>query len=195
MSGSDAAASAAAAAQGEQEFDQQLFALGGFAFIALITVIVILFLGVTNVSRGSASFQLSINNSIAEIQALLPPTFAVANSVLNTFENLTTDIYNGLTFAVVEGTQAVLNTILAIGGTIVETIGTSAKILVSSLETIGSEVLVFFQNVFSPIVPMVQQIGDTIILFSALVLSMYSPILSFVAALIRAIERVGSIFT
>ena len=116
-------------AEQEQEFDQQLFSLAGFAFIGLITIIIVLYFGVANLTSASGTFQRSIINNVAQIQALLPPTFAVANTVLNTFENLATDLFNSLTFAVVQGSQAVLNVILAVGGTIVETIQTSAKVL------------------------------------------------------------------
>src|SRR5580698_9607404 len=138
--------------EGELAFDKQLFALAGFALIGLILIIVVFFLALSNSSVIQASFETSVNNSIAEIQALLPPTFRIANTVLTTFENLATNIFNGLTVAVISGTQAVLNVILSVGGTLVETIETTLKLVFDELNNIGSQVIVFFQNVFTPVV-------------------------------------------
>jgi len=60
-------------------------------------------------------------------------------------------VLNGVTFAIVQGTQAVLNTILVVGGTIVETIQTSVKLLIDYLNDVGTQTQQFFQ-VTKPIV-------------------------------------------
>lgn len=178
----------------EIEFDKQLFALAGFALISLILVIIVIFVGLKNSNVIQASFERSVNNTIAEIQALMPPAFRIANSVLTTFENLATNVFNGVTFAVVQGAQAVINVILTIGGTLLETIQTSLKLILDQLGDIGSQVLVFFENVFTPVVNFVERSGETITLFLGLVYAIFSPILTFINAIIRAIDRIGSIF-
>jgi len=182
-------------AEKEIDFDKQLFALAGFALITLIAFIVLLFIGLKNSSIVQATFEQNVNNRIAAIQALLPPTFRIAQGVLTTFENLATNIFNGITFAVVQGAQAVLNVILSIGGILLETIQTSLKTILDQLNDIGAQVLVFFENVFGPVVDFVQRSGETIILFLGLVYAIFSPILTFIAAIFRAIQRIGTIFT
>lgn len=182
-------------AEKEIEFDKQLFALAGFALITLILFIVVLFVGLRNVGTLQASFERDVNFNIAQIQGLLPPTFRIAESVLTTFQNLATNVFNGITFAVIQGGQAVINVILSIGGTLIETIQTSLKTILDQLNDIGSQVLVFFQNFFGPVVDFVQRSGETVILFLGLVYAIFSPILTFISAIFRAIQRIGSIFT
>lgn len=182
-------------AEKEIEFDKQLFALAAFVLLTLIGLIIVLFVGLKNVTFAQTTFEVDVNNRIAAIQALLPPTFRIASSVLTTFENLATNILDGVTFAVIQGAQAVINVILSLGGLLLETIQTSLKTLLDQLNDIGAQVLVFFENVFTPVVTFVQQSGETLTLFLGLTFSIYSPILTFIAAIFRAIQRIGSVFT
>lgn len=182
------------AGEQEFEFDKQLFALGGFTLIALIALLIFFFIGVSNVTVNQASFERDITNSITEIQALLPSTMRVAESVLNTFINVGTSVTNGILFSVVEGTKAVINAILAVGGTIVETIQSSTKIIVAQLNDVGSGAQQFFNSILGPVVDFVERAGQNIILRCLLLFTIYSPILSFIAAIFRAIQRIGSIF-
>lgn len=181
-------------AEQELEFDKQLFALAGFTLIALIALLVFFFVGVNNVTISQDTFKRQINNDIAEIQALLPSTMRIANGVLTTFINVGTTVTDGIIFAIVQGTQAVMNTILAVGNTMVETIQTSAKLLLELLNYVGSNAQQFFDATIGPIVDFVGRAGQNIILRTYLVYTIYSPILTFLAAIFRAIQRIGSIF-
>ena len=118
----------------------------------------------------------------------------IANGVLNTFINTGTTIVNSITFIVVEGTKAVLNVILAVGGAIVETIQTGAKIILNALNSVGSEVQQFFTAILSPQAEVVARAGQNIIDRCQLLFTIYSPILQFIDTIFRAIQRIGSVF-
>jgi hypothetical protein len=181
-------------AEKELEFDKQLFALAGFTLIALIALLIFFFVGVNNVTLAQDSFKREINNDIAEIQALLPSTLRIANGVVTTFINVGTTVTDSILFAIVEGTQAVMNAILAVGNTMLETIQTSAKLLNEMLNYVGSNAQQFFSAIIGPIVDFAERAGQNIILRTYLVYTIYSPILTFLAAIFRAIQRIGSIF-
>ena len=176
------------------EFDNQLFAIGGFALVALILIIFVFYVGVGNFTQINTRFQLLVDTQISAIQALLPPTLRASNKILNTLVSLGTNTYDVITTTIVQGSQAVLNVILAVGGTLIETITTFTKTLLEQLQAIGSTVQTFFENVFDPIVLFAQHSGDTIILFIALIAGILSPMLSFIGAIFRAIQRIGHVF-
>jgi phage-related protein len=193
--GDDSAKAAKAAATNELEFDQQLFAVSGFALIALIGVLVFLLVGLAKINVAVASFQRDVQNEITLISGLVQPAFKAANSILSTFESLATDIYNSIIYVVVHGTQAILNVVIAVGNAALTVIGTGTATLKSHLEDIGGELLPFFQNVFGPILQFVTRAGDLIVDVLIALYNVFSPFLTFIKDIINAINRIGTIFT
>jgi len=179
----------------EIEFDNQLFALSAFVLISLILLIILLFTGVANIGDIGVVFRNQINNGVAEIQALLPPALRAANKVLNTMTSLATNVLNSVVYAIVQGSIACLNVILAVGGTMVETLVTSAQTLTGQLQDIGAGAQVFFKTTFDPLVTFVANAGDTIILFIGFIAATLSPLLTVIGAIFRAIGRIGTLFT
>src|ERR1700722_17973011 len=93
----------------ELDWDNQLFAVASFAFLALMGIIIVAFVGVIGLNVANYQFQFSVNNQIAEIQALLPPTQKTAERVLNTLVSLGTNIFNTFTYTITQGVQAIVN--------------------------------------------------------------------------------------
>lgn len=181
-------------AQEEEDFDQQLFSIGIIALVALVGVIVVFAIGVSTITNASAKFQRAVNQDILLIQQVMPPAFTAANRILNGVESFATQTFNAATYGIVEGAQAVINVILSIGQSALETIQTGFKTLLDQLGEIGTTSMQFFENMFAPVVSLAQEALQVMTYFLEFVYTLFSPILVSLAAIFRAIARIGSIF-
>jgi hypothetical protein len=162
----------------ELDWDNQLFAVASFAFLALMGIIIVAFVGTIGLNSANYAFQFSVNNQIAAIQALLPPTQKSAERAINTLVSLGNNLFDTFEYLISQGLQSVLNVLVAVGGSLLETIDTFQ----------------LFEDVFTPITNLVVQGGDSIILMISLVTTILTPTLQFIGSVISAIARVGSIF-
>jgi hypothetical protein len=178
----------------ELDWDNQLFAVASFAFLALMGIIIVAFVGTIGLNSANYAFQFSVNNQIAAIQALLPPTQKSAERAINTLVSLGNNLFDTFEYLISQGLQSVLNVLVAVGGSLLETIDTSADFLTDLLNSVGNTTFQLFEDVFTPITNLVVQGGDSIILMISLVTTILTPTLQFIGSVISAIARVGSIF-
>lgn len=175
-------------------WDQELFMLSIFAFLGLILVIFLLFTSIGSLGTTSATFQLGVTNGINEIQALLPPAQKAANAVLSKLFALGENIFDTITYAITQGLAAVLNVIVAIGDSLIATVAIGLGVVIDALEAAASGLISFFEAVFTPVADVIEQQSQTVILFTGFMAASISPILNIIAVILRAIERIGSVF-
>lgn len=182
---------------GEEEdydFDKNIFYIAGISLIALLGIIVFVFIGIYQFQTAADAFQYQINYQIKQIQQLLPPNFALAENILTTMTSLSTQTLNVITDGIVFGTQAVINVMLSTGKSILDIITITKDQLLDQLNAVGNQAMIFFQNTLGPLVSAIENAGELIILSLTILTDIFTPILTFINTLFRAIQRLGTVF-
>lgn len=178
----------------EDHLDKQMTYLAGFALVALIVCIVLLFVFSTSVSGFGPAFQIELVQAANSIQGQVVGASQLFQQGAKTVTYLAVNTFNQTTNTVSDGVTSVLNVVTSVGASAINTILNGITSLVQLLSEMGADTFIFFENIFQPVVSIVSIIGQVIEDAVSILTSFLTPILNTILDLANAIDLIGSTF-
>jgi phage-related protein len=162
MSTADPAAAAEFNYAENKQFDSQVMYLGGFALVALIVCIILLFVFSTGLAGFGPAFQTAVTVITNRIQGTLPGATQLFSQKVILLKSLASNTLDKASDAIVLGSSTVLNVVVSVGQSVLDHILTGLQGILNLLEEMGADLLQFFANVFSPIDVVAQILGQVV---------------------------------
>lgn len=178
----------------DAQLERQIMVLAGFALVALIICVILMFVFSTTISAFGPAFT-------AEITTIANSIEGQAIGAVNLFEQgarsatyIATDSFNKCTSAISDGVTSVVNVVLSIGNSALNTLVAGIQSTLDLLSEMSADTFIFFENIFQPLVTVITIIGQVIIDGISILTSMLSPILTIISDFIASIEAIGQSF-
>ena len=174
--------------------DEQITYLGGFALVALIVCIVLLFIFANTITGLGPALQTALVTITTRIQSIFPGGVQQLQNAVNLIQNTVENGLNNVTSAIADGVIQSLNVVASVGKQVLDTIGNGVRSILSILGEMGADTFQFFENVLQPIVTVVQIIGTLIIDALIIMYSQFAPISTLIDQIVKAIQTIGHKF-
>jgi hypothetical protein len=178
----------------ETQLDKQISYLAGFALVALVICVVLLFVFSTSVAAFGPALSAEITTIANSISGQVVGAVNQLEQAARTVQSLATDAYNKTTTAVNDGVTNVVNIILSVGNGVLTAIVSGTESVLNLLAEMSSDTFVFFENIFQPLVTLIGIIGQVVIDGIAILTSMLAPILTIINDFVLSIEAIGKVF-
>lgn len=178
----------------EQFNDKQIMYLGGFVLVALIVAAVLIVVFSSSLTGFGPTLQVALATITGRIKGQLPGITAQLEQQVSKIEALATNWYDQVNGAVTDGVTQAINVVLSVGKQATEGIQTGLQNILALLQEMGGDLISYFGQIFSPVVTLVQILGQLLIdLFGAMAAA-FLPIIELVSVFVTAVATIGQKF-